>query len=215
MKALDLDKISSQLFDFIAQFHKDFGRSERRHWCKVYLSGLILDGDRKSIEPLAKRVKGGNTQALQQFVNQSPWDSNKLMSSLREFTQSQFKEKLNILILDDTSLPKHGNYSVGVAHQYCGVFGKLANCQSIVTWHGCSSKHHIPLSARLYLPESWTSNKSKLDRGKVPEEYRFFKEKWKIALNLLDEMQTDTSRQVLLFDSGYGAWTSPKVLDIF
>ena len=73
MQVAELKKVEKELGTFVEEFAPELGRAERRYWCKLYLTGLLLDGERKSIEPIAQRVPGGNEQALQQFVNQSPW----------------------------------------------------------------------------------------------------------------------------------------------
>ncbi len=132
MQTQSLHRVSSRLSDFVERFSSQLGRTERRHWCKIYLSGLLLNGERKSIQPIAERVAGGNEQALQQFVNQSPWAFEELQKALRQFYRSYFSTQNSLFILDDTALPKKGRHSVGVAHQYCGALGKLANCQSLV-----------------------------------------------------------------------------------
>src|ERR1022692_4489207 len=77
-------RMRSQLQEFVESFAAELGRSERRHWCGKYLEGLLVEGERKSIEPMAARVNGGDEQAMQQFVNQSPWDYEAVMSRLRE-----------------------------------------------------------------------------------------------------------------------------------
>jgi SRSO17 transposase len=97
--------------------------------------GLLLDGERKSIEPMAQRVPGGNEQALQQFVNQSPWAHEPVQTKLYRRLVQRSGSGQGVLVLDDTSLPKKGKHSVGVAPQYCGALGKVANCQAVVTWH--------------------------------------------------------------------------------
>lgn len=135
-----------RLTEFVENFSPVFGRSERRHRCRVYLSGLILAGERKSIEPIAGRVGGGNELALQQFVNHSPWDSKELIGELRRDRFNRFRMKSAILILDDSSLPRKGDKSVGVAHQYCGALGKLANYQSIVPLQAAGPRAHFPIS---------------------------------------------------------------------
>lgn len=140
MRIQELERVSNQLSDFVEGFVDSFGRSEQRHWCKHYLSGLILDGERKSIAPMAHRLEGGNEQAMQQFVNQSPWDHVDLMAQLRGFVMQRLKVDDGVLILDDVALPKKGKHSVGVAHQYCGALGKTANCQSIVSWQFASKE---------------------------------------------------------------------------
>lgn len=201
----EIEAVGQRLTDYVESFSSVLGRSERRYWCKVYLSGLILNGERKSIEPLAKRIAGGDVQALQQFVNQSPWDGESLINDIRRDMLSRFKMKSAIFVLDDTGLPKKGDASVGVAHQYCGALGKLANCQSLVSLHGVGPRAHFPLAARLYLPESWTSDSLKMNKCCVPPQYQLFKEKWRIALDLIDEILPDCRPEVLLTDAGYGA----------
>lgn len=204
MKSRELAAAASRLSSFVEQFASCFGRRDRRHWCKVYLSGLVLDGERKSIEPMATRVRGGNEQALQQFVNQSPWDDAVLRFELRRFMCQHFGMKSAIQVLDDTTLPKKGEHSVGVAHQYCGALGKLANCQTLVTLQAVGPRAHFPLAARLYLPKVWTDDVPRMNKVGVPEDSREFKEKWRIALDLLDEVTPDCHPEVLLFDAGYG-----------
>lgn len=205
MKLSELAAVGDRLKNFVEGFARIFGRSERRHWCGVYLSGLILDGERKSIEPLARRVGGGNEQALQQFVNQSPWDGEELIGALRRDMFKRFRMKSPILVLDDSSLPKKGDKSVGVAHQYCGALGKLSNCQSIVTLQAVGPRAHFPIAARLYLPQSWTNDPERMISAGVPQHHQEFKEKWRIALDLIDESLPDCQPNVLLVDAGYGS----------
>jgi SRSO17 transposase len=205
MNRNELARVGDRLTEFVEGFSSVFGRSERRHWCRIYLSGLVLDGERKSIEPLEGRVEGGNVQALQQFVNQSPWDGEELINELRRDMLRRFRMKSAIYILDDSSLPKKGNASVGVAHQYCGALGKLANCQCFVSLQGVGPRAHFPLAARLYLPEVWVSDPSRMKAAGVPLGRQEFKEKWIIALDLIDETTVDCRPEVLVVDAGYGA----------
>ena len=205
MTQKELAATGDRLTEYVESFAQVFGRSERRKWCRIYLSGLIIDGERKSIEPLAGRVDGGNVQAVQQFVNQSPWDGLELINELGRDMLRRFRMKAAIYVLDDTSLPKKGDLSVGVAHQYCGALGKLSNCQSLVTLQGVGSRAHFPLAAQLYLPETWTSDHARMERAGVPIEKQSFKEKWRIALDLIDSTQTYCRAEVLLADAGYGS----------
>lgn len=203
MTARQIMVVRQQLQDYVEEFAEELGRSERRHWCGKYLEGLLREGERKSIEPLAKRV-GGDDQALQQFVNQSPWDHDAVMFRLRALMRPRATEG-GVLVLDDTSLPKQGRHSVGVARQYCGALGKIANCQSVVTWQWVGPRVHWPLAARLYLPTEWTEDPTRMARAGVPPDRRVFKEKWRIALELLDEIKPQLpAYQALVFDAGYG-----------
>jgi SRSO17 transposase len=140
---MDLAAIGNRLTEYVESFASVFGRCERRKWCRIYLSGLIADGERKSIEPIAARIEGGDAQSLRQFVNQSPWDGHELIARLGDDMLRRFRMKSAIYVLDDTSLPKKGVHSVGVAHQYCGALGKISNCQSIVTLQGVGPRAHF------------------------------------------------------------------------
>lgn len=204
MKVSDVKKVEQELGAFVEDFASELGRAERRYWCKLYLTGLLLDGERKSIEPMAQRVPGGNEQALQQFVNQSPWAHEPVQDKLsRRLVRRSGKGK-GVLVLDDTTLPKKGDASVGVARQYCGALGKVTNCQAIVTWHYCGPRTHFPLLGEMYLPQSWITDPSKLERGGVPKDKRVFREKWKLALELLDRVSGGLTYEAIVMDAGYG-----------
>jgi SRSO17 transposase len=204
MKLSQLRSIERRLSDFVEEFAPELGRAERRFWCKQYLTGLILDGERKSIEPLASRVPGGNEQSLQQFVNQSPWAHEPVQEKLLNRMHRGYGQKPGVLVLDDTSFPKQGKASVGVAHQYCGALGKVANCQVAVTWHYCGAGEHFPLLGELFLPQSWIDEAEKLEHSGVPEAKRKFREKWRIALELLDRLRGWVDYQAIVVDAGYG-----------
>ena len=165
-----------QLLSYVGEFKDLLGRQERQYWCFMYLSGLMLDGERKSIQPMAKRLPGGDEQSMQQFVNQSPWDYQPILSRLSSYLYKKTLSKRGVLVLDDTSLPKKGNYSAGVARQYCGALGKVSNCQSIVTWHYATKRQlHFPLTGQLYLPQEWINDPHRLDKAGIAEEERKFK----------------------------------------
>lgn len=204
MKVTELRAVEKQLSAFVEEFASELGRAERRHWGKRYLMGLLLDGERKSIEPMAQRVPGGNEQALQQFVNQSPWAHEPVQTKLyRRLVQRSGSGK-GVLVLDDTSLPKKGKHSVGVAPQYCGALGKVANCQAIVTWHYSGARLHFPLLGELYLPQSWTAAPQKLRQAGVPPTKWQFQEKWRLALELLDQFRAELQYEAIVTDAGYG-----------
>jgi SRSO17 transposase len=204
MTAKQVAGIRQQLRAFVEGFGPELGRSERRHWCGKYLEGLLREGERKSIEPMATRV-GGDDQAMQQFVNQSPWDHEAVLFALRRQMFARRTAAEAVLVLDDTSLPKQGRHSVGVARQYCGALGKIANCQSVVTWHWAGPAVHWPLAAQLYLPSIWTEDPARMARAGVPAEAQRFQEKWRIGLALLDSMKPQLpAYRAIVFDAGYG-----------
>ena len=136
--------------------------------------GLLIDGERKSIEPLSRRVSLPDEldvkdpdQALQQFVNQSPWDHKPVLRRYRSLLARTFAGPDGIFLFDDVSFPKQGKCSVGVQRQYCGALAKKANCQVAVSVHDVSPKGHYPLDLRLYLGEPWLSDKERLDKAGV------------------------------------------------
>src|SRR5438067_10976850 len=145
-------KVLERLHAYAREFRPLFRRIDQ------YLHGLLLDGGRKSIEPLSRRVPGGDEQALQQFVNQSPWEAGPVVAAYRARMAAAFAGTDGLIVVDDTSFPKQGRHSVGVARQYCGALGKAANCQVAVSLHYAGRQGDYPLALRLFLPEAWTAN---------------------------------------------------------
>jgi SRSO17 transposase len=209
----DLDlAVLERLRDYAALFAEDFPQAKPARWAGVYLQGLLLDGERKSIEPLSGRVTlpDGLTskdpeQALQQFVNQSPWDEHQVLRRYRAHLARTFASPDGIFLFDDVSFPKQGQHSVGVQRQYCGALGKKANCQVAVSVHYVSPQGHYPLDLRLYLPDRWLTDKDRLDKAGVPEAERRPLTKPQIALELLDRVRAEgLPGGVVVADAGYG-----------
>src|SRR5215216_7117422 len=184
-------EVVERLWAYALEFRPLFPRSDQFKQGRVYLHGLLLDGERKSIEPLSRRVPGGNEQALQQFVNQSPWEAEPVLAAYRARLAAAFADPEGLIVVDDTSFPKQGRHSVGVARQYCGVLGKAANCQVAVSLHYAGPQGDYPLGLRLFLPEAWTADPQRLERAYVPVEARAPKAKWQIALELLDTVRAE------------------------
>jgi len=169
-----------RLRDYADQFRDFFRFPSQVSWSGVYLRGLLQNGERKSIEPMAARVSlpvelshiKDSEQALQQFVSQSPWDELAVGKRYRSVMARRLASPRGIFVIDDTGFPKQGKHSVGVRHQYCGPLGKKANCQIAVTVHYVSPQGHFPAALRLYLPPSWTASPKQLQAAKVPESCR-------------------------------------------
>ena len=179
------------------------GRKERGQHAKEYIRGLLMDGERKSIEPMANRLPDGNAQALQQFVNQSPWPTEQVRASLARKMEGEFVPEAYWLI-DEVSFPKQGKHSVGVARQYCGALGKTANCQVAVTLDLGTEESSTPLDWALYLPEQWIKDKARRKKAGIPEAVTF-KSKPELALDLIDEARNwGLSDRLVLADSAYG-----------
>src|SRR5919108_381023 len=198
--------VLERLHEYAREFRPLFQRIDQYLHGRTYLHGLLLDGECKSIEPLSRRVSGGNEQALQQFVNQSPWDPAPVLAAYRARMAAAFASEHGLIVVDDTSFPKQGRHSVGVARQYCGALGKAANCQVAVSLHYAGREGDYPLGLRLFLPDAWTAAPERLDRARVPGDERAAKAKWQIALDLLDTVREEGLPHALVVaDAGYGA----------
>jgi SRSO17 transposase len=207
-------EVLERLRDYAELFRDDFRYKAQHSWSGVYLRGLLQDGERKSIEPMVARVPRppqlldiqDPEQALQQFVNQSPWDEQAVWTRYRRVMAGSLASPHGIFVIDDTGFPKQGKRSVGVQHQYCGQLGKKANCQVAVTVHYVSPEGHFPAALRLYVPKSWTSAPQRLQEAGVPEAYRRERTKGQIALDLLDQVRDEglLPGDVVITDAGYG-----------
>jgi SRSO17 transposase len=179
------------------------GRAERRHHGSLYVQGLLLDGERKSIEPLAGRVPGADVQALQQFVGQSPWAWEPVRRRLAQ-RMAQALRPAVAWIVDDTGFPKQGRHSVGVARQYSGTLGKVGNCQVAVAVHLSTETESMPLNWALYLPQAWIEDAPRCRRAGVPAQTPF-RTKIELALQLIDQLLAWGLRRLpVLADAGYG-----------
>ena len=210
MKQREMDASSGRLAVFLSDLLELTGRAERRHWGEVYVRGLLLDGERKSIEPLAQRTPGGDVQALQQFVGQSPWEFRPIRSRLAQRMERELCPA-PAWVIDDTGFPKQGTHSVGVARQYSGTLGRTANCQVAVSLHLTTDEASVPLDFELYLPEAWALDRARLEEAGVPEDV-VFRTKWQIALGLVDRaIETGLTPGVVTADAGYGNTTDFRV----
>jgi SRSO17 transposase len=199
-------KSRQRLERFLLDLLEPIGRSERRHWGELYVRGLLQDGERKSIEPMAARLPDGNVQAMQQFVGQSPWEWQEVWARLGKRMTAEL-EPDSAWVVDDTGFPKQGADSVGVDRQYSGTLGKTGNCQVAVSLHHVGEQGNTVLGWRLYLPESWTKDPARRQAAGVPEEV-VFKKKWELALDLLDQARSwGLPDRIVLGDAGYGEAT--------
>ena len=167
------------------------GREDRRRWARTYVAGLLLDGERKSILPLAERLglPGDATQSLQQFVSASPWSWGVLQAAMVA-AAARLWPRAHAWIIDETSFPKAGTHSVGVAHQYCGALGKISNCQVAVSLHYAAGSLEQAASAalgwRLLLPREWSDDPARCRKAGVPVA-PVYRSKNTLALELVDE----------------------------
>src|SRR3954465_12312183 len=179
-------------------------RKAQRHWAPFYLKGLILPGERKSIEPMAARVAPADTQQLHHFFSTSPWATAPLEDELVRAADRLVGGSGAVLVVDDTALVKQGRRSVGVKRQYCGQLGKRANCQALVSLTLASAEVPVGVGLRLFLPEDWCADAARRAAAGVPETVAY-RPKWKIALDEIDRVLASGARfGAVLADAEYG-----------
>jgi SRSO17 transposase len=173
--------------------------------CPLYVSGLIGPGDRKSIQPMAERLALGEYDQLHHFIADGVWDAAPVETELLVQADRLIGGSDAVLVVDDTAIPKKGTHSVGVAPQYCSALGKTANCQTLVSLTLARGEVPVMLALRLFLPESWTSKRARLERAGVPTEYRTARTKLEMALAEIDRIIAAGVRfGCVLADAGYG-----------
>lgn len=199
---------------FVELLAERCGHADRHEPLRAYVTGLMLPGDRKSIEPLAARVYAelvpAHHQAMHHFIANAPWDERSLLATIRDYGLAGLERHGPVAawIVDDTGFPKKGKHSVGVARQYCGVLGKQDNCQVAVTVSLANRAMSIPAAYRLYLPEEWASDKERRKAARVPDEITF-QPKWRIALDEIRALvDDDVPRAPIVADAGYGDTTA-------
>lgn len=199
------DDWRNDLETWLTPFVSALGHKTRGRMCPSYVSGLIGPGDRKSVQPMAARDGAVSYDQLHHFVAGGIWDDEPLESALLKEADTLVGGDDAWLIIDDTALPKKGRSSVGVAPQYASALGKNANCQTLVSLTLASREVPVMVGLRLFLPESWTSDSTRLDRAKVPEDRRDYRTKPEIALAEIDRVRSGGVRfGCVLADAGYG-----------
>jgi SRSO17 transposase len=189
------------------------GHADRHTPLKNYCMGLLLPGERKSVEPMAARLAPNDVrrmhQSLHHLVADAPWNDQAMLAEVRRQLLPALQKNGSVVawIIDDTGFPKSGRHSVGVARQYCGQVGKQDNCQVAVSLSVSTWNASLPIAWRLYLPEAWASDPERRQRAGVPEDVEF-QTKPEIAL---EQMREAIAQQVpvgaVLADAGYGNGT--------
>src|SRR4051812_38015814 len=193
-----------ELERWLKPFLVRLGRKEQRRWAPFYLKGLILPGERKSVEPMAARVAPGDLQQLHHFVSTSPWATAPLEEELVKAADRLVGGPDAVLVVDDTALVKQGRHSVGVKRQYCGQLGKRANCQSLVSLTLARAEVPVGVGLRLFLPEDWCADAARRTVAGVPEAVAY-RPKWRIALDEIDRVLAAGARfGAVLADAEYG-----------
>jgi SRSO17 transposase len=205
----ELKKLDRELTRFIAEMTDGMGRPERRAAMGHYITGLLLDGERKSVQPMAARLVEDQSQAdamrqrLTDCVGTSPWADDELLRRLALKLERELPG-IEALVIDDTGFPKKGRMSAGVHRQYSGTLGRTENCQVATSLHVASEHGSACVGFRLYLPQSWTDDRDRCRKAGVPDDVQFQK-KWQIALALIDQaVRWGLPKRPVLADAGYG-----------
>ena len=161
---------ASDLDSWLAPFLEVMGRKTRRTWAPLYLRGLLGPGERKSLQPMAARLGLSGHDQLQHFIASPAWDDAPLWTVLAREADRLVGGPGAFLVIDDTALPKKGEFSVGVARQYCGQLGKKASCQALVSLTLAGREVPVPVGLRLFLPEKWTADPARCAAAGVPDD---------------------------------------------
>jgi len=202
---------ASRFSPYVERLTRALGHADRVAPFRAYCVGLMLPGQRKSVEPMAARIEparvGAAHQSLHHFVAQAAWDDAAVLAAVRDMVLPAMEAQAPIRawIIDDTGMPKKGRHSVGVGRQYCGQVGKQDNCQVAVTLSVATHQASLPIAFRLYLPEAWAGDPTRRAKAGVPEEIAF-QTKPQIALaQIRAALAADVPRGVVVMDAGYGA----------
>jgi len=208
----DDDDAGRRLDDYVNRIGGSLGHAKRRASFAAYFMGLMGEGDRKSMEPIAARTSGDPEytdswhQKLGQFITDSAWSDHAVREiAAREALEAMTaKQSVVAWIFDDTGFLKQGSHSVGVQRQYTGSAGKVTNCQLGVSLTISTASWHLPCDFELYLPKSWTDNPERRREGRIPDDVEF-RTKSKLALQMLERaVANDYPRGVVLADTAYG-----------
>jgi SRSO17 transposase len=210
----EIEELADELVDYHAQFADLYYRIEQAHWGYKYLQGLMLPIERKAVQPMAMALEGGNIQAMQQFIGQGRWQDEKLLQKHWQLVDETLGEEDGVYIVDESGFPKKGEHSVGVARQWCGVLGKVANCQVGVFGAYVSRRGYTLVDRRLFLPEEWfdEDHYERWEKCGIPDETTF-QTKPEIALQMLQAVVAhgDLRFRWVTCDELYGH--SPEFLD--
>jgi SRSO17 transposase len=219
MAVTDDEAMEGRLGEFLnARIGRHLGRREQKESFALYAHGILADGERKSVEPIAARATGNGDakepgvlcermQArLLNFLRDSPWDDRSVRREAARYVIGELEkqEPVTTWIIDDTGFPKQGKHSVGVQRQYSGTLGKIGNCQIGVSLTIATKHEHVPIDFALYMPKSWTDDALRREKARVPDDL-VFKTKPDLALDLITRAVEDKiPGDIVLVDAAYG-----------
>ena len=219
----DDSAMESRLGEFLnGRIGRHLARREQKESFAIYAHGILADGERKSVEPIAARATGRGAEdeqdekagaacermqaRLLNFLRDSPWDDRSVRREAARYVIEALEkqEPVTTWIIDDTGFPKQGKHSVGVQRQYTGTLGKIGNCQIGVSLTVATKHEHVPIDFALYMPKSWTDDVVRREKARVPDEL-VFKTKPELALDLITRAVEDkVPGDIVLVDAAYG-----------
>lgn len=195
---------------YMDRLAKAAGHADRSVPLRNYCTGLLLPGERKSVEPMAARLAPENVrrmhQSLHHVVADAPWSDEEVLRAVRDYVLPAMQKKGPVVcwVVDDTGFPKKGSHSVGVTRQYCGQVGKQENCRVAVSLSVATWTNSLPIAWQLYLPEIWANDPKRRKAAGIPEEVQF-ETKPKIALGQIRQaVEEGVAPGVVVADAGYG-----------
>jgi SRSO17 transposase len=211
MDVQDLLRLDADLVQYVEDVFVSLRRKGWQERCHCYMTGLMLDGRRKSVEPMAARLDEPNDQSLQHFLANTPWDPVPVRAQVARRMHAVIGP--SAWVIDDTGFVKDGRMSPCVARQYTGTAGKITNCQVATTLHLATDQESCPVNWRLFMPESWDpdSDQASADvhqrraAAGIPDD-EHHRPKWQLALECVDEALSwgVSAPPVLAADAGYG-----------
>lgn len=210
---MDLALSFSNFEAYVSELVSVVGHADRSGPLRDYCIGLLMPGERKSVEPMAAVTAPGRVRAQHQsllhFVGNAPWSDAAMLAKVRDLVLPAIERHgpVEAWIVDDTGFPKKGRHSVGVARQYCGQLGKQDNCQVAVSLSIANHEASLPVAYRLYLPQEWAADPERRQEARVPADVRF-QTKPEIALDQIRAAcDAGLPRGLVLMDAGYGSDT--------
>jgi SRSO17 transposase len=206
MEQEEFARVGASFARFHGEFGPLFGRKDTQRRSEQYLRGLLVQQtDRRNAENVAEMIEGATPRALQRLLTEAPWPTAPVLAHLQTYLGPRVNTAAGVFVLDESGFPKRGQRSVGVSHQYCGVLGKVANCQMGVFLAYASARGHALVDTRLFLPQRWTKDRARCEAAGVPAEVTF---QSKAALGLAMLRQARILGQLqgcrVTADDGYG-----------
>lgn len=199
-----LRQLKPELDLFLQRYAPLFGRDEAQDHANRFVQGLLLGGDRRSVENIAEAIDGCVVRSLQKFIAQSPWSDDEVLEGLQRHVTEVLGDLDATLNVDETGFPKKGTKSVGVKRQYAGCLGRTDNCQIGVCVNYRSSAGHTLIDRRLFLPEEWAADYPRREEAGVPEAV-VFRTKPELALEMVQQaLERGLPFRWVTADSVYG-----------